>query len=200
MNWLVAVIIGLLIILLIIFGLVFLIPQLFPSRPAVVTLPTPTPQTIVITPTPTPQYVVPITPGITPTVPRAQTFSGAGFTFEYPESWGLLTCANSLNFELDPNSNVDQIDIPCDVALKSITVIVNQDLLDCPGENFTIGAIPVIKSTVQISNYTQYMWCTRTNPVLKITHRTSTAPFRAVSTINYSQQIENMISTLRFNL
>src|SRR6185437_9588408 len=41
---------------------------------------------------------------VTQVVGNSKSYNGTNFRVTYPSSWGLLTCANSQNFELDPAS------------------------------------------------------------------------------------------------
>lgn len=125
-----------------------------------------------------------------------KVYNPGNFQAPYPKNWGILNCTNSANFELDPLSGADS-KIACGIALKPVTVLVD-NIEGCDGENVKIGGIDVIKSKAMDGGYTSYRWCTKTNPVLNITHRVSKGGERAVSPNDYSSAIEEMISKLTF--
>lgn len=121
----------------------------------------------------------------------------AGFEVFYPQNWGLLTCKNSQNFELDPTSSTDQLGINCDVALKPITVLVGNN--NCSGgETLDKGGVKFIKIRTVVGATVSYKWCTQTIPNLEISHRVSPADDQATSKKDFSKQIEEMISKIRF--
>lgn len=122
-------------------------------------------------------------------------FSGQGFQVRYPKGWGVLTCNNSQNFELDPLNSQDQLGVNCDVAVKSVTVLVNPGKI-CQGENVVLGNVKVVRSKKSDGGYTRYEWCTNTNPVLNFTHRVSTAGEPATSKNDYSIQVEQIIKSI----
>ncbi len=124
--------------------------------------------------------------------------SNLGFSLSYPKNWGLLTCANSYNFELDPTNGTDLPNIICDSATKPISVILNKDLNGCGGETVRIGNVDVLKSQITTQNYTTYQWCTITNPSLIISNRTSSTTNFAATTTNYAGEIERIIGSLVF--
>lgn len=189
--------VAILLLLALIIGAIYLIPRLFPQTPPVVPTPTPTPIVIIPTPT-TPPGVVVVTP--TPSPDQFDIYNGPGFTLPYPQSWGILTCNNSQNFEFDPNNNVDQLRVTCGVAVKPISVIVQNNLAGCSGETVNIGGINTIRSTTPTSEFTLYQWCTTTQPVLRISHRVSpSSTSSAVSPVNYSADIETIIANARFS-
>lgn len=139
----------------------------------------------------------PIQPGQTGNPPAGKKIYNAGtFQVLYPNNWGILTCTNSLHFELDPMSGADS-KIACESAEKPITVLVD-NISKCEGENIKIGNIEVVKSKKIDGEYTAYRWCVKTDPVLNITHRVSKGGEKAVSPNDYSSQIEEMISKLTF--
>jgi len=123
-------------------------------------------------------------------------FDTGNFKLSYPKSWGLLTCANSNNLELDPKNSADSKTV-CNYSVKPITVLV-EDVSGCAGEVVNIGNIAVTKSKQGDSGYTKYQWCTKTAPVLNITHRVSTGNDPASLREDYSKQIEEMIGKLTF--
>lgn len=123
-------------------------------------------------------------------------YNPGNFQLSYPKNWGVVTCTNSKNIELDPG-NIADSKINCQTALKSITVLVDK-IDNCDGQNIKIGNTEVIKSKKIDSGWTVYQWCTKTNPVLNITHRVSPNGERATSKQDYSTQIEDMIKSLNF--
>lgn len=140
----------------------------------------------------------PIAPGQTGNPPADKKFYNAGnFQIVYPKNWGILNCTNSLHFELDPLSGSDS-KIKCESAVKPITVLVD-NILGCEGESIKIGIMGAVKSKKVEGGYTVYRWCTKTKPVLNITHRVSKGGEKAVSPDDYSAQIEEIISKLTFS-
>ena len=123
-------------------------------------------------------------------------YTASAFRLNYPDSWGLLACSNSQNFELDP-SNPQDLKSDCDIASKPVTVIIGETS-GCQGEAVRIGSFDVVKTKVNDGSYTKYQWCTKTEPILNITHRVSPDGDRATSKEDYSNQIEQIISTLSF--
>jgi hypothetical protein len=201
----------LLIILVIIFGTVFFLIRTILNRPS--TSPTPSPLDRVglfpnesASPTATLPGVT-ATPGPVndnnpqpPVTGDLETFSGPVFQAQYPKNWGILTCNNSRNVELDPGSSNDQLNIGCDIAAKSVTIIVGQNTCT-GGQVVTLGGMQVRKVVGPVQTNlggsgTQYHWCTLTPTPLDITHRVGTG--RAFSADDHAQQVEQMISSLRF--
>jgi hypothetical protein len=128
---------------------------------------------------------------------NTKNYTGVGFSLKYPNSWGLLTCTNSNNFEFDPASSTPT-SIACDEAVKPITVLVANNL-NCQGTAATLGDLTVIKSkTTTDTNYTTYRWCVPIGggKALDITHRVDPNVSRATSSQDYSSQIEEMIKTV----
>ncbi len=129
-----------------------------------------------------------------------KTYSGASFQLSFPKDWGLLTCSNSQNFELDPNNPNDQLAVACNLATKPVTFLVGQN--SCRGGRLiTLGSVRVRK--VVNNNFVtangrgiQYHWCTQTNPSLDITHRVGTGT--AFSSQDYSSEVESIIQSLSF--
>lgn len=128
---------------------------------------------------------------------NSNLYSGGGFTFKYPKNWGLLTCNNSQNIELDPGSSTDMLKFPCERAIKSVTVLVGTNP-SCNGDIVNLGNIRAVKSKLIDDNGVDYRWCTNTNPTLDITHRYSKTPSRATSLQDYSAQVEEIIKSLTF--
>lgn len=204
--WIIIIIIAIIILVGIIITLISLAIRTVTAPTPIVPTPTPTPVILTTTPTPTPTpFPTPLPDVIVVTPTPAQTtfiltkvFAGPGFNLSYPVTWGLLTCSNSQNFEFDPVSGVDQLGVVCTVAQKPITVILDNNLSGCGGTTLNIGSISVLKSTSITPSYAQHQWCTNTSPVLKITHRVGTTTLPTVSSIDYSSEVEAIISTLRF--
>lgn len=129
--------------------------------------------------------------------PGTKSHKGAGFEVFYPRNWGLLTCQNSAHLELDPKTGTDQLGIVCDVAQKSVTVLVGSG--NCPdGETVTRGGVTFIKTKKEVEGGLNYKWCTQTTPNLEISHRVSKTGEEATSKDDFSVQIEEMISKIRF--
>lgn len=133
-------------------------------------------------------------------MPGTKIYQGAGFQFFYPEKWGLLTCSNSQNIELDPANSTDFKNAKCEVAQKPVTVLVgstncNKD----SAETITLGGVPVIRSKTSTTGYTKYRWCI-VRPALDITHRVSSDNSPATSKDDFSAQVEEMISKMRFGI
>lgn len=124
-----------------------------------------------------------------------ETYNASNFSISFSKSWGLLTCNNSSNFELDPTNSTDQLNYSCNYAVEPVTVLVGN--VSCQGETVKLGNITVIKSVVNTSTGKNYRWCTQTQPMLDITHRVSSGGGRATSTQDYSSQIEEMIKTFK---
>lgn len=126
-----------------------------------------------------------------------KTFIGQGFSLDYPSGWGILTCGNSANFELDPISGGDLKNIACDRAIKPVTVLL-ANRLSCTGETVKIGDKQVVKSKVENNGDINYRWCfSMGNIGLDITHRISQSGSRATSKDDFSSQIEQLINTFK---
>lgn len=137
---------------------------------------------------------MPPTPGNPPS--DKKIYNGGTFQLAYPNNWGVLSCANSSNIEFDP-ANPNDAKTNCDIASKPITVVVG-DTKGCSDETIKIGNLDVAKSKVNEGSYIKYQWCTKTQPVLNITHRVSPDSERATSKEDYSNQVEQIISNLSF--
>lgn len=126
-------------------------------------------------------------------------YAGNGFVVSYPSAWGLLTCNNSQNFELDPISSTDHTNVTCDLALKPVTFLVSDTPLNCPGNEVKIGVNNVTKSkTVKQNGDINYRWCLQVGgKSLDITHRVSSTGSQATSKIDYSPQVESVIGNIR---
>lgn len=128
--------------------------------------------------------------------PGMKSYTGQGFSLNYPEKWGLLTCANSQSFELDPVNGSDIKDVICDEALKPVTILL-ADRLSCPGEAVTLGRHQAVRSKVSSGSDTNYRWCVAVGgKALDITHRVSPTGSRATSKDDYSAAVEEMIKAI----
>ncbi len=136
---------------------------------------------------------------LTPTKEEStKLYQGNGFYLRYPANWGLLTCSNSKNFELDPTSSVDQKNVTCNYAVKPVTFLVNPPT-ECRGDTtITLGGNQVVKSkSVNRDGTTQYQWCLSVNGTsFSITHRVSVNGNPASSKEDFSSQVERIISTM----
>lgn len=126
-----------------------------------------------------------------------KTYNGQSFQLKYPKSWGLLTCSNSSHIELDPTTSQDILNANCIQATKPVTILIDRDT-NCGGENITLGNIQAQKRVTKTDAWTQYQWCTKTEPMLNISHRTSSQNLPANSKEDFSRQIEQIISSLTF--
>ncbi len=149
----------------------------------------PTPGTAASRPTTQPRSAINIPAG-------RKLYNPGTFQVYYPQNWGMLKCTNSANFEFDPSTGVDS-SVGCETAVKPITVLVD-DIKGCDGENLRMGNVEVMKSRNVDDEYISYRWCTKTDPVLNITHRVSKNGERATSTNDFSTQIEDLISKITF--
>jgi hypothetical protein len=140
------------------------------------------------------------TPGATtaPTNTNPNAYKGPGFEATIPNNWGVLTCTNSQNFELDPYNNAKQ-SVACDRAVKPVTIIVARSA-NCQGETVNMGSNRVVRSSSGTKGgEIDYRWCVMgSNTVLDITHRSSPAGSPASSKDDFSTQIEQMISNIKF--
>lgn len=123
-------------------------------------------------------------------------YNAGALQIAYPNNWGALSCDNSSNVEFDP-TNPSDTRVSCNTASKPVTVLIG-DVAGCEGETSKLGNIDVVKSQVSEGSYTKYQWCTKTTPVLNITHRVSQDGEPATSKQDYSRQVEEIISTLSF--
>lgn len=180
-----------LIILIIIGTIIYLVKTVGSRNSATISLPSPE-GLIIVSPSPQP-YANP-SASVVPS--NLKTYTGQGFSLHYPTSWGLLTCSNSHNFELDPTNSTDQLNVSCDNAVKPVTVIVGP--ASCQGEAVKLGNNQVVRSKTQDGADVSYRWCIAGNPNLDITHRVSPSGSRAASSVDYSSQIEQMISQIYF--
>lgn len=189
-----------LVVLALIIGTIYYLIRFITSRPGTQTTRTPNPTAFTTSPTPikveSPAPGEPTSPSTT-TPANTKSFQGRGFTFNYPANWGILTCNNSGNFELDPINSRDQLKVACDYALKPITVLVNSQTCT-GGENINKGGVLFNKITNRTSTGIEYKWCTKTNPPLEISHRVSSNNGRATSRQDFSAQVEEMIGRIKF--
>lgn len=125
-----------------------------------------------------------------------KTYNGDNFQVKYPKNWGLLTCSNSKNIEFDPTDQKDQ-KILCDSAVKPITVIVGES--PCAGQTVKLGNVEAVKQVSSDESYTSYKWCTKTQPVLFISHRVTKGNDLAASKEDFSKQVEDLISKITFS-
>lgn len=134
---------------------------------------------------------------VTPVLSNDKIFKGLGFTLNFPNNWGLLTCSNSNNFEFDP-SGENRKNIVCDSALKPVTfLIVNK--LNCSGEPIKLGNNHVTKTkTISDNGDISYKWCTVVGGTsFDITHRVSQDGSRATSKDDFSKDVEKIITSLK---
>jgi uncharacterized protein (UPF0333 family) len=126
-----------------------------------------------------------------------KTFNEGNFQVSYPKSWGILTCSNSSNIELDPTNGQDNLKIACSVASKPVTII--KDATGCTnGEVIDVGTFKVARTKATEGDYIRYEWCTKTVPALYITHRVSNDGSPATSKEDFSKLVEDMIAKLSF--
>jgi hypothetical protein len=125
-----------------------------------------------------------------------KVYNSGDFQLAYPNNWGVIKCTDSQNFEFDPQNPANS-SLDCDLATKPITVVVS-DITGCEGEVSKVGNLDVVKSQASEGGYTKYQWCTKTTPVLNITHRVSQGGETATSKQDFSKQIEEMIANLSF--
>lgn len=128
-----------------------------------------------------------------------KVYPGEGFAVRYPSSWGILTCSNSQNIELDPTTGQELKGILCDRAVKPVTVLV-VDKLNCQGETVTLGGYRVLRSKTTVQDGTNYRWClTVGGKNLDITHRVSASGSRATSKDDFSAKVEELISNIQLS-
>lgn len=126
-----------------------------------------------------------------------KVYNEGEFQVTYPKNWGVLTCSNSSNVELDPSNSQDMLKVACSRAQKPVTIIKNST--GCAGgESVTLGSYQVVKTKAQEGDYTRYEWCVKTAPMLYITHRVSGSGEPATSKDDLSRQVEELISRLSF--
>ncbi|MDO8570917.1 MAG: hypothetical protein Q7R97_05010 [Candidatus Daviesbacteria bacterium] len=143
----------------------------------------------------TPSIVSDLSP--TPVLSNDKIFKGLGYTLNFPNNWGLLTCNNSNNFEFDP-SGENRKDIVCDSALKPVTfLIVNK--LNCSGEPIKLGDNHATKTkTLSDNGDISYRWCSAVRGTnFDISHRVSQDGSRATSKNDFSKEVEQIISSIK---
>lgn len=150
------------------------------------------------TPSPVGDVAVNVNQGNTaPISGDLKSFNEGDFQIAYPKNWGVLTCSNSSNVELDPTNGQDNLKIACSTAVKPVTII--KDATGCPnGELIDLGTFKVSRTKATEGGYTRYEWCTKTVPALYITHRVSDDNSPATSKEDFSKQVEDMIAKLSF--
>ncbi len=202
---LIILIIAAILFLSIIFGIIFSLYRLIRSRQASTVISrdttlsqlvsSPVPQTGGANPSPTPLVSFSSAPAIPS---NTKSYNLGGLQISYPKEWGILTCRNSQNIELDPTNGVDQLNLTCDRAVKPIT-IQTSFLTGCPnGQTVNLGGQVVAKVISTSSSGTDYKWCVNSPLRMEITHRVSQTDLRsAFSKTDYSQQIEQLISSFR---
>lgn len=142
--------------------------------------------------TPVPGTGTPASTGVTA---GFKIYAGQGFSLRYPSTWGLLTCSNSQNFELDPTNNQDVKGAICDRALKSVTVLLQKGV--CRGGTVTLGNVTAVKAKTSSGTETDYEWCfSAAGKNFDISHRVSGTGSRATSKEDFSAQIEDIIKTI----
>lgn len=197
-------------ILAVIFGTIFYLSRFFGVKlPVINTSINPTQVEIVnpndqnslpsdnLPPNSNPQSSIPQTGGVL----GIATYMVGGLQIQYPQNWGLLTCSDSKNFELDPTSS-NRLQIDCSDAIKAVTVLVNTSL-NCQGQTINLGVNRVIKQTKDnvfirgLGYKKEYRWCVSATGVnFDITHRVSDQGYTASSKQDYSSQVEQIISNI----
>jgi len=188
----------LLLILALIVAAIFYLIRFIQGRQVGVTT-TNTQNTINFSPSPSAAAVLENGTVNTPVVTQVQgdfkTYNGTGFQLSYPKNWGLLTCSNSQNIELDPYNSTDQLKVACDYSQKSITVIVGAQ---CDGQASQIGGLNVITSNKMLSQGNEKSWCVKTGGTnLLFTNRVSGNEVRGYGKVDQSQAIEQLISRIK---
>jgi hypothetical protein len=126
-----------------------------------------------------------------------KSYNAGDFQIAYPKNWGVLTCSNSSNIELDPTNGQDNLKVACSTAVKPVTII--KDATGCAnGEMIDVGSFKVVRTKATEGGYTRYEWCTKTVPALYITHRVSNDGSPATSKDDFSKQVEDLIMKLTF--
>lgn len=175
----------------VIFGVVGFIKSKVSPKAASVT------QTNTVSATPSAQTNISVSPEPIPqTGESKKNVNSVGVNFSFPNNWGVLSCSNSSNFELDPSNSSDSR-IVCDIAQKPITVLVNSNLV-CKGQPTNISGMNVLKYRVENARGVDYQWCFSKNGVnYNITHRVSPTAVRGTSTDDYSAKVEEMIGSVK---
>lgn len=157
-------------------------------------------ETVTNSPTPTPSIsknpTLPVTNNQIVAPVSTKVYQGGNFTINYPQKWGIVTCNNSQNFELDPYNSTDLKNYSCDRAIKPITILVSNSALNCSGDTVKIGNSTVIKSKTVTANWLKNRWCVNKNGVsLDITNRVAPSG-TGTGKDDFSSQIEQIISGL----
>lgn len=206
---LIASIIVILLILGIIGGAIYYLTQTFRGRVASTPKPSPIAQAADTQGIPLASFTPEVTnqpaPIVTPEpIPQAAgIYNGKDFSLTYPKNWGLLTCNNSENFEFDPSNATPQLNVPCSFAVKPVTILVNASTT-CTGDRVNIGSYQVTKEKLVDVNINGnkyeavYRWCfVAKNKNFDISHRVSKQGFPASSKDDFSNQVEQVISSIR---
>lgn len=128
---------------------------------------------------------------------NAKTYQGSNFVINYPQKWGIVTCNNSQNLELDPYNSNDLKNYTCDRAIKPITILVSNSALSCPGETVKIGNNMVTKSKTETANWLKNRWCVNKNGVsFDITNRINSQGILGTGKDDFSSEIEKIINSL----
>lgn len=126
-----------------------------------------------------------------------KTYKGENFVLKYPQNWGILTCSDSKNIELDPYHSEDQLNYFCDRAIKPITILVSSNALDCSGETVQIGNNSVIRSKTETAYWFKNRWCINKNGVsFDITNRINSQSITGTGKDDFSSEIEKIIKSL----
>lgn len=131
-----------------------------------------------------------------PTLSDGKIFKGQGFSLNFPNNWGLLTCGNSNNFEFDPKGG-EMKDVVCGRALKPVTFVIVEKL-NCSGEPIKLGNNHATKTkTLSENGDVSYRWCTMVGNIsFDITHRVSESGGRATSQNDFSKEVEKIIASI----
>ncbi|MDD2822646.1 MAG: hypothetical protein PHQ59_01060 [Candidatus Daviesbacteria bacterium] len=128
---------------------------------------------------------------------NTKTYQGINFTFQYPQKWGILTCSDSQNLELDPYNSNDLRNYSCDRAIKPITIIVSNSALSCAGETVKIGNNTVIRSKTETANWLKNRWCINKNGLsFDVTNRVNGQGITGTGKDDFSSDIETIIKSL----
>ncbi|MBI3485612.1 hypothetical protein HY025_01560 [Candidatus Daviesbacteria bacterium] len=134
----------------------------------------------------------------TPTNPQLQIYQGSNFQLSYPKNWGVLTCNNSINIELDPYNSSNQPNYPCDFAIKPVTFLVGVTGNCLSEQTIKLGESSVIKLKQNVTSGVNYHWCVKDASLnFDITHRVNSTGSRATSKDDFSSQVEQIISSIK---
>src|SRR5581483_2817476 len=93
--------------------------------------PTTSANIVIANPSPSVYPVASTTPNQTAQTPttgingNSKFINTGSFQLSFPNSWGVLSCSNSKNFELDPYNSTDST-VTCSHATKPVTVLVGR--------------------------------------------------------------------------